>query len=126
MSTSASQCEDPELTQVLVSLYKPNSAKAGDSDSRLTVDECIAPDGELTIGYGSGGGSRQGFRISQDDLDVEVSYLKIFLTTRPVDLSYIAQESPFSTSRKSYLAPEPRVDLWDTLTMAIAATRGLR
>jgi hypothetical protein len=108
---------------LLGTIYRPNSAKSNDGELTLTPDPSIPPHGELTIGYGDGGAARQGFKISDEDLDVEVSYLKVFITTRPVDLSYIAQPSPFPAKRESFSWVDAPKDLWDALMMAIVVKR---
>jgi hypothetical protein len=109
---------------VTENIYDPNFAKPVEGEQISTLDPSIAARGELTIGYGAGGANRQGFKISDDDLDVEVTYLKVFITTSPVDLSYIAQESPFPSFRKGITQTDPPKDIWNTLTMAIIAKRG--
>jgi len=108
---------------LLGTIYRPNYAKSKDGELIPTSDPSIPPHGELTIGYGDGGAARQGFIISDEDLDVEVSYLKVFITTRPVDLSYIAQPSPFTEKRKSYSWVDTPKNLWDALMMAVVVKR---
>jgi len=97
-------------------LFSPNIAKGTEHESAS-----IQPNSELTIGYGSGGARHTSFVIS-GNIDVEVSYLRIFLTTTYVDLSFVAQESPFPPRRG--LVRVPSKDRWDALTMTIVCKRG--
>ncbi|VDC06743.1 unnamed protein product [Peniophora sp. CBMAI 1063] len=50
--------------------------------------------GELTIGYGTGGGLPHTFFLEEGQ-DKEVGFIKLFLSTRPIDLSGIVQRTPF-------------------------------
>jgi hypothetical protein len=50
--------------------------------------------------------------------------MKVFITTLPVDLSYIAQQSPFLENRKAVRLEDRPEGVWDTLTMAVVARRG--
>jgi hypothetical protein len=105
-------------------VYQPNFAKSVDGHQTLSLDPSIPPRGELTIGYGPGGAPRHRFDITDDDLDVEVTYMKVFITLQPIDLSYIAQKSPFFENRIVMKMEDPPEGMWDTLTLAIVAKRG--
>ena len=54
--------------------------------------------GALTIGYGHSGYPPVSFTVAEG-LDFEVGFLKVYLTTESVDLSYIQQDTPFVVSR---------------------------
>ncbi len=73
----------------------------------------------MTVGYGRDGGNPWKYYLD-DWQESDFGFLKIFLTTKRVDLSHILQESPFAGSRD---APEPEpkkpIPLWDTITVMI-------
>lgn len=94
------------------------------------TENVIAKDdmkGELTIGYGAGGGQPYTFFIPDDDQDLEVGFIKLFISTEPVDLSSIAQRSPWDTA----VARNPNKDIrarpvhgvWDTFALAVVQRR---
>lgn len=82
----------------------------------------------MTIGFGSGGASPHQFFLRPGQ-NVDVGHLKLFLTTKYVDLSFVVQESPFSSSRseaqeRHMNKPKARAKkiqgpLWDELTVTI-------
>lgn len=88
----------------------------------VPADASVLAGGELTIGYGSGGGRPQTFMLQGDD-QVDVSYLKLFITNQFVDLSYLEQDSPFDglTGRASRDARPNEV--WDTVCLMIIQHR---
>jgi hypothetical protein len=70
------------------SYYQPPTA------GKFKLDAPLGPKGCLTIGYGCGGSGP--FRhFLRDGEDIAIGFLKLFLTTEPVDLSNIPQSSPF-------------------------------
>ncbi|KAI0030409.1 hypothetical protein K488DRAFT_54322, partial [Vararia minispora EC-137] len=74
--------------------------------------------GELTIGYGHGGSEPQIFRLN--GADVDVTYLKVFITSEYVDLAYIEQKSPFALRGCiPYTRRPPEITVWDTIQLAI-------
>jgi hypothetical protein len=78
----------------VVSYYEtPSTAK------RYTLDVPLPKNGGvLTIGYGTGGAPAQTFYLRTGQ-NLDIGFLKIFLCTEPVDLSTIAQSSPFEKTR---------------------------
>jgi hypothetical protein len=98
-------------------IYSPTYAKS-------VADPSIPPHGELTIGYGSGGVAPQGFSLPEDQF-VGITYLKIFVTSQYVDLSYIQQDSPFEEARPMGISKEPKEskDVWATMLLAIVQKR---
>ena len=50
--------------------------------------------GELTIGYGAGGGVPRSFYLRKNQ-EVDIGFLKLFISTEWVDYSRIEQGSPF-------------------------------
>jgi len=60
------------------------------------VDPPLPPNGgSLTVGYGSGGGTPKKYNLREGQ-DIDIGFMKLFLSDRYVDLSKIPQESPFS------------------------------
>ena len=82
------------------------------------VDPPLAVGGNLTIGYGSGGA--KGFKFDLKGRDVDVGFLKLFLTTHYIDYSYVSQPSPFAASRDlakdDGVMPEP---VWDSILIPV-------
>ncbi|KIY72176.1 hypothetical protein CYLTODRAFT_418153 [Cylindrobasidium torrendii FP15055 ss-10] len=111
-----------EMSDLSIELiYGSNFAKAADGKEQLALDASIPAHDKLTLGYGSGGAQPLGFEISSDAVD-ELSYLKIFLTTRPIDLSFVPQTSPFDLTRKGFKL-QMLADQWDALKLAILVRR---
>ncbi|KIY72175.1 hypothetical protein CYLTODRAFT_418152 [Cylindrobasidium torrendii FP15055 ss-10] len=113
-----------EMSDLSISLlYGSNFAKAADGEEQLALDASIPAHGELTIGYGAGGADPLMFSVSPENTtNVELSYLKIFLSTKPIDLSFVQQQSPFDqhrAGRKVQRIP----DQWDALKLAILVRR---
>ncbi|VDC06742.1 unnamed protein product [Peniophora sp. CBMAI 1063] len=79
--------------------------------------------GELTIGYGSGGGRPYCFALP-DGHDWEEGYIKLFFSTRPIDLTHIEQQTPLhpTTTRDIKLKDDP-VEHWDTVTIKVVQRR---
>lgn len=63
--------------------------------------------GELAVGYGSWGVSPFTYLVPLGR-DLDVGFLKIYLTTEAVDLSDIQQSSPFHETRRSAPVWHPR------------------
>ena len=74
------------------------------------------------MGYGDPGWVPQTFFLREGQ-EVDVGILKLFLSRKQVDLSHIAQETPFKVSRASAEAvlPEPKnLPLpWDTIEIPV-------
>ena len=96
--------------RVSENIYRPNFAKSG-ADTSLVVN------GSLTIGFGASDSPPQIFYLP-DGLNVDITYLKVFLTSEFVDLSYIAQPSPFDTGLAKSVKPTAHA-IWDTVLAAI-------
>ena len=87
-------------------------------------DGTVQP-GTLAIGYGSAGYAPINFYLDPD-FNFDLDFLKIYLSTQPVDLSYLKQDSPFgsqSTPRKIVPhVPRPVVS-WSHVTIPIFQSR---
>ncbi|KAI0032857.1 caspase domain-containing protein [Vararia minispora EC-137] len=77
---------------------------------------------DLPIGYGDGGGVPHQYFLRQGQ-DVDVGFLKLFLSTRPVDLDNVPQKTPFEDMDKSRNQTRQKkretVPTWDALTIAM-------
>jgi hypothetical protein len=78
----------------------------------------------LTIGYGSAGAVPRNLAISNEELDLEQGYLRLYVSMQHVDLSTLAK-GPIS-AKTSGLAPprKPKWSVWDVITVPIVITRG--
>ncbi|VDB91452.1 unnamed protein product [Peniophora sp. CBMAI 1063] len=78
--------------------------------------------GRLTIGFGDGGGSPWTYFVAPGR-DTDVGYLKVFVSTQPIDLSDMAQCSPFridgSMERGGRELVHPPKEGWEVVTVAI-------
>ncbi|PSR90702.1 hypothetical protein PHLCEN_2v4851 [Hermanssonia centrifuga] len=80
----------------------------------------------MIVDYGRGGGNPRKYYID-DCQESDFGFLKIFLTTKRVDLSHILQESPFVGSRDvPELEPKKQIPLWDTITVMINQRKPVR
>ena len=98
----------------VVSYYEtPSTAK------RYTLDVPLPKNGgALTIGYGTGGAPAQTFYLRTGQ-NLDIGFLKIFLCTEPVDLSTIAQSSPFEKTRSSRQLTKTKEKAWGTMLIPI-------
>jgi hypothetical protein len=84
------------------------------------VDSPLPSHGSITIGYGPAGGVP--FRYSlQPDQDVDVGFVKFFLSTEAVDLSCIPQSSPWDDreNRHSELLTKKPSGFWHTICFKV-------
>lgn len=97
----------------IASYYQPGVAKDHN------VEHSVPARGELTIGYGSGGGQpRQYILLEGQNLDV--GFLTLFLSTEWVDYSHVPQRSPFEDGRAiRSLGPSNEMALWDSICTPI-------
>ncbi|KAK7472144.1 hypothetical protein VKT23_000266 [Stygiomarasmius scandens] len=85
------------------------------------ADEFIPANGFLTIGFGDSDTDPQSYYLEKNQ-DIDISFLKLYLSTQYVDFSDIPQPSP-SDSRKPRNNPLPPPSLWDTLTIPLIQKR---
>ena len=77
--------------------------------------------GCLTIGYGDGGG-RPFTYFLRPRQEMDVGFIKIFVSTKYVDLSSVEQNSPFESGMPRGNGPIPGwdpEDAWDTICIAV-------
>jgi len=105
----------------IASYYQPPTANVN-VDVPLPKQTPNGP-GSLSIGYGSGGSVPLSYYM-RDGQDVDVGFLKLFLTTQPVDYSNIPQSSPFNSDERANAPPKARpAFIWDTILIAIVQRR---
>jgi len=86
------------------------------------LEHPLKGEGELTVGYGSGGWPPFVYQIHKGR-DLDVGFLKIYLSTQPVDLSGIKQGSAFSETRSGTPWSAPPGEFWDTIIIPIIQRR---
>ena len=92
------------------------------------VDPPLPPKGSLTVGYGSGGEVPRIFNLYKNQ-NVEVGFLKLFLSTEYVDLSDIEQLSPFTGTTRTFgraEGPRTRRSMWDTILITVVVRKDRR
>lgn len=85
----------------------------------------LPPGQSLTIGYGDGGSSPFQF-VVREGMDVEVGFLKLFVTTHPADFSHIPQRSPFAQQSDRDIvtnAEAPAFEGGYSITVPVVLTR---
>ena len=81
----------------------------------------------MQIGCGDGGGLP--FKYELRGVDVDVTILKLYLTTKPESLDWLQQESPFDSKVRHQLTAEEiskrqkSPDQWDTILFAVEQHR---
>ncbi|KAG8754566.1 hypothetical protein FRC14_004946 [Serendipita sp. 396] len=113
----------------IASFYTPPTTKYADRDASLQKG------GSITVGYGDGGGrpwrhmvqpAQQDARetIVRDEEDLQVEFFKLILTTKPVDLSFIEQHTPFGKLHNRVdRGSAELVDKWETVLVAVVVKR---
>lgn len=95
----------------------PGFANDGKADFSIKAKE------SLTIGFNNSGTPPYTYFLTEDQ-DVDVGFLKLYISTKYIDYSSIAQRSPFSGQRASFRAQSSTPDLWHTLTIPVVQRRG--
>ncbi len=83
------------------------------------MDPPLPAHGTLSIGFGPGGAQAQtyGLRPGQD---VDVGYIKVFLTTEYIDYSVLEQDSPFDEHDRADAPYKNRKPLvWEARLVAV-------
>lgn len=79
--------------------------------------------GTLTIGYGSGGISPFSYFL-RDHQNVDVGFLKLFISTKPIDLSIITQSSPFGDTARNLSEDSKHTgETWGTILLPVIQRR---
>lgn len=99
----------------IASYYLPPSTGA-------KAEPSLLGSGILPIGYGDGGGTPYTYYVRPGQ-DLDVGFLKLFISTEPVDLEGIQQPSPFDQGRGGTNEKRKPRPIWDTLTIAVVQRR---
>lgn len=98
------------------SIYKPPVARSEAANAAP-----LQPKATMEIGYGSDGWNPLTYT---GDPRTEVAILRLFISTRYIDLDSLEQESPFT---KDHRFPDNSLtdlfDGWDVVTMGLAVRR---
>ncbi|KAF8970608.1 caspase domain-containing protein [Flammula alnicola] len=78
--------------------------------------------GSLTIGYGAGGAAPFSYFLREGQ-DVDVGFMKVFLFSKPVDLSDVAQDTPFEEGRHQMTWKKKVKPTWGTVTIPVIQRR---
>ena len=94
--------------------------------ARGTVEPPLEGERQLTVGYGDSGWVPHTFFLREGQ-SVDVGILKLFLSRTQVNLSHVAQPSPFEVSRasaKAVLPDDKNLPLpWDTIEIPVVQRR---
>ena len=93
--------------------------EASSTAGKYTLDVPLPKNGGvLTIGYGSGGAPAQTFYLRPGQ-NFDIGFLKIFLSTEPVDLSSIPQSTPFEKTRSGDGLAKNKEEAWGTILIPV-------
>ena len=93
--------------------------EASSTAGKYTLDVPLPKNGGvLTIGYGSGGAPAQTFYLRPGQ-NFDIGFLKIFLSTEPVDLSSIPQLTPFEKTRSGDGLAKNKEEAWGTMLIPV-------
>jgi hypothetical protein len=73
---------------------------------------------ELPVGYGSAGREVLQFSLPAG-VTTDIGFMKLFISTTYIDMTALAQESPFHAARGTRRAKPPSMDIWDTWTYVL-------
>ncbi|VDC07260.1 unnamed protein product [Peniophora sp. CBMAI 1063] len=102
-----------DCSDLSVNYYQPPAiGKSGEAS--------LPADGTLSIGYGADGGVPFKFRLRPGQ-ERDVGFIKVFISTEPVDLSGVLQASVFDTSmpRGTFRAQGRSRHAWDTILIPV-------
>ena len=97
------------------SYYQPPTSGA-------RVDPPLLPNSSFAIGYGDGGGVPYCYFLRENQ-NIDVGYLKLFLSTDHVDLSHVPQPSPFVLHRDIGPVTDKTTLTWDTILIPVVQRR---
>lgn len=86
------------------------------------VDPPLLAEGKLTVGYGSTGARPFKFNLEEKQ-NLDVGFIKLFLSTRPIDLSGIPQETPFGHNRLTSVVGRKAQPHWDSVLISMVQRR---
>lgn len=114
-------CASPRLTHIplrIGPLYLPPHAKDLEATPSIRCGR-----NSLTVGYGAGGWPPARFELPKLPknrvADVDIGYLKLFISTQYVDHSHMTQATPFRDFRGLVKVSERSPEIWDTFNFAV-------
>ena len=99
-----------------------------DTSYQTSAEAPLRRNSKLDIGFGSGRDTPRKFVLNGSD-DVEMGYLKLFLSTSPASLDFMVQDSPFESKRTKWglrgfvESPNQPNELWGTKTVRMIQRR---
>ncbi|KIM25370.1 hypothetical protein M408DRAFT_26358 [Serendipita vermifera MAFF 305830] len=100
----------------ITSYFQPPTSKG-------RVDPPLPPHESLAIGYGAGGAPPFKYFIPKGQ-EIDVGFIKVFLSSRKVDLSTVPQLSPFDNNGRGSDSVKGRpAGLWSTILITIVQRR---
>ncbi|KAG8836257.1 hypothetical protein FRC18_011648 [Serendipita sp. 400] len=108
----------------LTPYYTPPTVKDVDQDAPLQKG------GSITVGYGDGGGqpwrhvvepAKGGStdKIVRDEENLQIEFFKLILTTKPVNLSFMEQPTPFRQGSRADRDLSEPVEMWKTQILPV-------
>lgn len=100
----------------IVSYYEPPLS----GSDKSTVQPSIPANGVLPIGYGPGDLPAWHYGLQLGD-EIDLGFLKFFISTMPIQLSHLVQASPFDRVqvRGPHRADSKPASLWSTITIPL-------
>ncbi|EIM79484.1 uncharacterized protein STEHIDRAFT_163672 [Stereum hirsutum FP-91666 SS1] len=98
--------------------YIPNKAKDNEN-----VEFSIPPNSVLPIGYGSSSRRPREYFLREGQ-NIDIGFIKVFLSTDYVDLSNISQPSPFTELRAERPKAFVPVPQWDSILVTVVQRKG--
>jgi hypothetical protein len=91
------------------------------------VDAQLLPESLFPVGYGDSGAKPRSFDLPKG-IETDATFFKLFVTNKPTDFSFLAQESPFDpatkrTNREASDAQATQLDVWGTVTVTVVQHR---
>jgi len=90
------------------------------------VDAQLLPKSLFPVGYGDSGANPRFFDLPKG-IETDTTFFKLFVTNKPTDFSFLAQESPFHPAKKRISrdsnAQAIPLDVWGTVTVTVVQLR---
>ena len=90
--------------------------------SGTKVDPPLLPNSSLAIGDGAEGGVPYCYFLRENQ-NIDIGYLKLFLSTEHVDLSHVPQRSPFVPHLDVQAVTNKTTQIWDTILIPVVQRR---
>ncbi|KAF8993487.1 caspase domain-containing protein [Cyathus striatus] len=100
----------------ILSYFEPPKALGG------AVDPPLLRQNSLTIGYGASGFPPVNYFLRPEQ-DVDVGFIKLFISTKYIDLGEIPQKSPFVHDRASGIEKRKAPAIWGTILIPVVQRR---